>query len=79
MTRIGPDDKYQVSLEKYGVHQMTFVGCSMECNILINMNAVDDDHLDHWIKLYLDFNPLAKRVARGLKIDCMMLTLEVCL
>ncbi len=59
MARIGLD-KYQVSFEKDGVRQMTFVGCSMEGNILINMNAIDDDHLGYWIKLCLDFNPLTK-------------------
>ena len=60
MARIGPD-RYQESLKKEGVHQMTFTGRSMKGYVFIDMDALDtDEELEYWVQLCLDFNPLAK-------------------
>ena len=67
MARIGPD-RYSESLEKDGVHQMTFTGRSMKGYVFIDMDAIDtDDELSYWIQLCLDFNPLAKSSKRKKK------------
>ena len=60
MCRIHPD-RYNESLSRNGVKEMTFTGHPMKGYIFVEPEAVDEERdLEYWIQLCLDFNPLAK-------------------
>ena len=64
MARIGPD-KYEGALEKPGCNEMNFTGRPMKGYVFIDPEAiVDEDQLDYWVDLCLQFNPLAKSSKR---------------
>jgi len=60
MVRINPDI-YEDSLSMKGCREMDFTGRPMKGYVFIEPEGVDlDIDLEYWIKLALEFNPLAK-------------------
>ena len=60
MCRINPD-VYDASLKKPGCHQMDFTGRVMKGFVLVGPEGTDDQNdLQYWVDLALQFNPLAK-------------------
>lgn len=60
MARIGPE-KYEQELDKEECLPMDFTGRPMRGYIFVTPAGFDtDQHLEYWIQLCLDFNPLAK-------------------
>jgi TfoX/Sxy family transcriptional regulator of competence genes len=60
MARVNPVI-YSEALEKIGASKMNFTGREMKGYIYINPEGADlEDDLEYWVKLCLDFNPLAK-------------------
>ena len=60
MARINPDI-YENSLLKDGCKKMNFTGRPMKGYVFLTEDAYDlDVDLHYWLKLALDFNPLAK-------------------
>ena len=60
MARIGPE-AYKEALGKEGCNEMNFTGKPMNGYVFIDSEAVvDEDQLDYWVDLCLQFNPLAK-------------------
>lgn len=60
MARIDPA-VYTDVLTKPGCKEMTFTGKPMQGYVFVEAEAMDNDEdLEYWIKLCLDFNPKAK-------------------
>ncbi|QPH41615.1 TfoX/Sxy family protein [Pedobacter endophyticus] len=60
MLRLNPDDIERLN-DKDGWEQMTMGGKRMSGYILVSEDVLNrNDELDFWIKLALDFNPIAK-------------------
>ena len=60
MLRVGPDN-YEMALERPHCIPMTFTGRSMKGYVFVEPLGFDqDEDLEFWIQLCLDFNPLAK-------------------
>ena len=60
MARVGPD-AYEAELEKEECLPMDFTGRPMKGYIFVTPPGfATDDALTYWMKLCLDFNPLAK-------------------
>ena len=60
MARIG-EEKYPEALQKDGCKEMNFTGRPLKGYVFVEPQAVDmEDELEYWVKLCLDFNPLAK-------------------
>ena len=60
MLRIGPD-VFEEALEKDGCTPMDFTGTVMKGYVFVDSDALaTNKQLDHWMKLALDFNKIAK-------------------
>lgn len=60
MARIG-EDASPKALEKEDSLPMDFTGRPMKAYVFVTAEGIDmEGHLDYWIQLCLDFNPLAK-------------------
>jgi TfoX/Sxy family transcriptional regulator of competence genes len=60
MARVNPD-VYEDCLLKEGCSEMNFTGRAMKGFVYLDGNAIDNEEdLEYWIQLCLDFNPLAK-------------------
>lgn len=60
MARIG-ETAYPQAITKYGSHPMDFTGKAMKGYVFVDENGFDDDDdLEYWVQLTIDFNPLAK-------------------
>lgn len=60
MARIGEDASVD-ALKKVGCHPMDFTGRPMKGYVFISPEGFDtDENLNHWIRLCIAFNPLAK-------------------
>lgn len=60
MARINPEI-YQDCLKKEGCSEMNFTGRALKGFVYINPEVIDkEDDLEEWIRLCLEFNPLAK-------------------
>ena len=60
MARIG-EEAYVEAIERAGSHPMDFTGRAMKGYVFVDENGFDNDEdLNHWIQLAIDFNPLAK-------------------
>ena len=60
MARIG-EEAYVEAIKRTGCHPMDFTGRVMKGYVFVDENGFgDDEDLDHWIQLAIDFNPLAK-------------------
>ncbi len=67
MARIG-SDAYEEALTKEGCKEMNFTGRSMKGYVFLEADATDmDEDLEYWLRLCLDFNPLAKSSKRKAK------------
>jgi TfoX/Sxy family transcriptional regulator of competence genes len=61
MCRIDPEI-YEECLQKDGCNEMKFTGRAMTGFVFIDPEAIDEDEdLEYWVDLCLDFNPKAKR------------------
>ena len=61
MARINPN-KYEQSLTQKGCTEMNFTGRPMKGFVFIEPIGIDQDiDLEYWIKLCLEYNPLAKK------------------
>ncbi|MEZ5308574.1 MAG: TfoX/Sxy family protein [Pyrinomonadaceae bacterium] len=61
LCRIG-EEAYGAALEKQGCIPMEFTGRAMKGFVFVESQAiVDSRELGKWLKLCLDFNPLAKK------------------
>ena len=68
MARIG-NEVYERELKKEECLPMDFTGRPMKGYIFVTPNGFDlGDDLDYWLKLCIDFNPLAKSSKRKNKI-----------
>ena len=70
MARIG-EAAYHKAIIRAGCHPMGFTGRLMKGYVFVDATGYDEDSdLEYWIKLAIDFNPLAKaskkRKKRGL-------------
>ena len=64
MARIG-EHVYEEEIKKEACLPMDFTGRPMKGYIFVTPDGFDrDDDLDYWIKLCVDFNPLAKSSKR---------------
>ena len=60
MARIG-EQAYDSAINKTGCHPMDFTGRPMKGYVFVDANGFDEDEdLEHWIQLAIDFNPMAK-------------------
>jgi len=60
MCRIG-ETAYEENIDRRGAMPMDFTGRPMKGYVFVAPEGFDSDHsLGHWLKLCLDFNPLAK-------------------
>ncbi|MCG8578260.1 MAG: TfoX/Sxy family protein [Flavobacteriales bacterium] len=60
MARINPDI-YEESLQKEGCNEMNFTGRAMKGYVFLEPTALDNEEdLEYWVDLCLEFNPLAK-------------------
>lgn len=60
MVRVG-DKAYEEAIKRPGSHPMDFTGRSMKGYIFVDPSGFDEDEdMDYWIQLCIDFNPLAK-------------------
>ncbi len=60
MCRIDPD-VYEEALHKDGCREMVFTGKPMKGYVFVNEDGIKTQQdFDYWIKLCLDFNPIAK-------------------
>ena len=60
MARIG-EEAYITAIDRPGCRPMDFTGRPMKGYVFVDENGFDDDEdLNHWIQLAIDFNPLAK-------------------
>lgn len=60
MARIGPD-AWSSALERKGCREMNFTGRSMKGFVFVDPEGLaTDQDLAHWLRLCLDYNPIAK-------------------
>ena len=60
MARIG-EEAYTGAINRNGCHPMDFTGRPMKGYVFVDENGFDDDNdLEFWLQLAIDFNPLAK-------------------
>ncbi len=61
MARVGPDN-YELALARDHCSEMMFTGRTMKGFVFVSEEGIDTDKdLESWIKLCLEYNPLAKR------------------
>ena len=67
MARIAPEE-YENALEQNGCREMDFTGKPMKGFVFIDPQGTDqDEDLEYWIKLALNFNKRAKSSKKGKK------------
>ena len=67
MCRIDPE-RYEEALEKTGCHEMDFTGRPMKGWVMVDESGMkNQDEMNAWIKMALEFNVLAKKSVRKSK------------
>ena len=60
MARIG-EEAYVEAIERVGCHPMDFTGRAMKGYVFVDETGFgEDEDLNYWLQLAIDFNPLAK-------------------
>ena len=60
MARIG-EEAYVEAIERAGCHPMDFTGRAMKGYVFVDETGFgEDEDLNYWLQLAIDFNPLAK-------------------